>query len=97
VLKTAVGLNDGGQDSEPLSSGGALCPLSRGQLTRERQQGLENFSFRHHPVSFGCKRNGVVSWKTIPPSASQTPPFAQGRLFYSKNIYSFVIHFSALM
>ena len=41
--------------------------------------------------------NGVVLLKTIPPSASQTPPFAQGRLFYSKNIYSFVIHFSALM
>ena len=40
------------------SSGGALCPLKRGQLTRERQQGCI-FSFRHNPLSF-LKRNGVV-------------------------------------
>ena len=39
-------------------------------LTRERQQGLENFSFRCHPVSFGYKRNGVVFIKN--PSKSST-------------------------
>ena len=40
IQKTAVGLNDGGRESKPLSFGGAFCPLKRGQQLREQRRGV---------------------------------------------------------
>ncbi|MBQ6878361.1 MAG: hypothetical protein IJO22_08205, partial [Oscillospiraceae bacterium] len=66
---------DGGLNLEPPISGGAFCPLKRGQLSRERRQGCANFSFQAQPGFFclqkkwGCfyikKRNGQDRSPTI--------------------------------
>ena len=63
--KNAVGLNDGGRESEPPSFGGAVCPIE-GTVDAGAATGVYLF-FRAQPGFFFRKKWGCIK-KTPHPS-----------------------------